>query len=46
MLKCHVNHVPASFAKALEVAVSGSFINSDVCMMGRQLDLFSNEGAR
>ena len=46
MLKCHVNYASTSFAKASEVAVSGSFINSNVCVMGRQLDPFSNERAR
>ena len=46
MLKCHVNYASASEALAKEVGVSGSFINSNVCVMGRQLDPFSNERAR
>ena len=46
MLKCHVNYASTSVAKAMEAAVSGSFINSNVCVMGRQLDPFSNGRAR
>ena len=46
MLKCHVNYALSSEALAKEVGVNCSFINRNVCVMGRQLDPFSNEGAR
>jgi len=47
MLKCHVNPVSAAFAKASTVGVSGPFPTAVMLYwMGRQLDPFSNEGAR
>ena len=46
MLKCHVNYALSAVASAKADAVNCSFINSNVCVMGRQLDPFSNERAR